>query len=66
MDEKEAITWFAGLFEGEGSFLFHKGKPKAIVISMTDKDVLEKVQKFFGGSIYKLGKRKEHWKDAWL
>lgn len=66
MDEIQSLTWFSGLFEGEGSFYFHKGTPKALTISMTDLDVLEKVRDNFGGNIYPLKKRKAHWKDAWM
>lgn len=65
MDELQRITWFAGLFEGEGSFCFHQGKPKALSIMMTDEDVLLRVQEYFGGSIHKVKKRQEHWKDCW-
>ena len=65
MDEKSSFTWFVGLFEGEGTFHFTKGRPRGLVISMTDLDVLRRVQEIVGGSIYDLTKREEHWKDAW-
>lgn len=60
------VAWAAGLFEGEGTFQICKGKSKGICISSTDLDVLEKVQLHFGGSIYKLSKRKSHWKDSYM
>jgi hypothetical protein len=66
VDRLLEVTWFAGLFEGEGSFRFHKEIPKAVVIQMTDLDVLEHVQQVFGGSIFKVTKRQSHWKDAWV
>lgn len=65
MDRIQQITWFAGLFEGEGSFGFSHGKPKQLKIQMTDLDVLERVQKWFGGSITVATKQQSHWKDAW-
>jgi hypothetical protein len=66
VDELQRITWFAGLFEGEGTFTFVHGKPKRLAISMTDKDVLDRVEEYFGGSVKSLVKRREHWKDAWI
>lgn len=65
MDESQRLTWFAGLFEGEGTFRISNGKPKGLTIQMTDLDVLLRVQEFFGGSIYECKKREEHWKDSW-
>lgn len=46
------IAWVAGLFEGEGTFCFHKERPKTVQITSTDLDVLEKVKENFGGKIY--------------
>lgn len=67
MTNNELITaWFAGFFEGEGSFGIIKGKAKQIAVSLTDLDVLERVQQNFGGSIYKITTRNENWKQAWL
>ena len=38
-----------------------------IYVSQTNFEVLEEIRKFIGrGSVYALGKRKSHWKDAWL
>jgi hypothetical protein len=61
------IEWVAGLLEGEGSFYSVKPKQTVrIACSMTDLDVLEKLQSLTGcGSIFKLTKRQSHWKDAW-
>src|SRR5690349_5515236 len=66
MTELHRITWLAGLFEGEGSFGFSHGKPKQLKIHMTDLDVLERVQEWFGGTISATTKQQEHWKDSWL
>lgn len=62
------LAWFAGLFEGEGTFNFSNGVPRRISISMTDLDVLEAVRDSFGGSIHSASRAvyKEHWKDAWV
>jgi hypothetical protein len=61
------VAWFSGLFEGEGSFWFVNDRPKGLHITMTDEDVLLKVQAIFGGSINPDSRRdgKDHWKDAW-
>ena len=66
--DQTMIAWAAGLFEGEGSFCFNYGKPKAIQIASTDRDVLEKVVEVFGGSIYTLSrdKMKAHWKTEYV
>lgn len=66
--DQTMIAWAAGLFEGEGSFCFNYGKPKAIQIASTDKDVLEKVVQIFGGKVYTLSrdKMKSHWKTEYV
>jgi len=62
------VAWAAGLFEGEGSFCFHKDEPKSIQITSTDRDVLNKVAGIFGGSVYQgtRNTQKDHWKDAYV
>lgn len=62
---KHELHWFAGLFEGEGTFVFYKNTPKRIAIQMTDLDTLEKVQEIWGGRIYHCKKLKDHHKDSW-
>jgi hypothetical protein len=42
------IAWLAGLFEGEGSCGFYD-RGMAVYIGMTDRDVIERVQKLFPG-----------------
>lgn len=32
---------------------------------MTDLDVLEELQRLFGGSIHRVNQRREHWKQSW-
>ena len=57
------------MFEGEGTFnIINNIKPKAISITSTDKDVLEKIVKYFGGVIYQQKRRKDknHWKTAYI
>jgi hypothetical protein len=51
MKENE-IAWAAGFFEGEGSISW-QGGPR-LQMTSTDKDVLLRVQKVFGGEIYEL------------
>jgi hypothetical protein len=62
------IAWVAGLIEGEGCFTFNKGTPR-LAIDMTDKDVLDKLASFIGGTVngpYPRKKRNgEPAKDAW-
>lgn len=53
------LFWVAGILEGEGSFMMIKswvsGKaylyPK-IVVTMTDRDIIERVAVLFGNSVY--------------
>ena len=66
MSRELDIAWAAGLLEGEGSFLLQTGTSYLKVqVHMTDLDVLESLQRIFGGTIHSVAKRKEHWKDAW-
>lgn len=52
------IAWLAGLLEGEGSFILYswKGRPKyhcpRIQLTMTDKDVIEKVSNLLSTTLY--------------
>jgi hypothetical protein len=47
----EDVAWFAGLFEGEGWVACLPAGGIVVVIGMTDKDVLRRVQTLFGGSL---------------
>ncbi len=62
------MTWdyIAGFFDGEGS-INHNGSGFRITISQTNKEVLDKIKKFTKtGNVFKVTKRKEHWKDSWV
>ncbi len=65
MIEEIDIAWFAGLMEGEGSFIIREGKYPLMSMSLTDLDVLERVQKLIGGTIYKKTVRQEHYKPIY-
>ena len=58
---RDAVLWFAGLFEGEGFFRFcPKGRRSmGLAIKMTDRDVLEKAQAYFGGWMWDGQKKAE-------
>ena len=64
------IDYIAGFFDGEGSVAKCSAKKSdrySVTISQTNFDVLDKIRIFFGvGSVYKVKKRKSHWKDAWI
>ena len=68
MKKEESIIWFAGLFEGEGTFCVANNKCKGLALTSTDKDVLDQIQIYFGGSIYFYNSKvhKEHWKDQYI
>lgn len=68
MNKDLTIAWVSGLFEGEGSFNIGKEcLTKGVTIPSTDLDVLEKVQKYFGGKIYKQKEiRNPKWKTVWV
>ena len=61
--------WLAGLLEGEGSFLRHRGghdgqRCPAIRVQMTDRDVVERIAAMWGVSVVALGKRFDHHKPV--
>lgn len=62
------LAWFCGLFEGEGTFVISKGRACRIAISMTDLDILGRVESLLGGSIHDANRSdvREHWKQAWV
>lgn len=47
---KEQIAWAAGIVEGEG-YLHTTGRNVRLEVMMNDKDVLERLQEWFGGVI---------------
>jgi len=57
--------WLVGILEGEGTFL--RGAPSnpgapILRVSMTDRDVVERVAKLFGRAVVRLRRRKPHHK----
>jgi len=64
---QQEIAWAAGVFEGEGCIYILKCRPHCanLQVSMTDLDILERIQKLFGGNIYQKKKQKAHHKIIW-
>ena len=59
-------VWATGIFEGEGSIILQKASASAyITVSMTDLDVLERLQEIWGGQIYIRKSQNPRWKTAW-
>jgi hypothetical protein len=44
-------AWLAGLFEGEGCFLFTNVNSVGLAIESTDQDILARVQSIAGGTL---------------
>jgi hypothetical protein len=63
MRKEIAIAWAAGIVEGEGYISVHNNRVM-VVVEMTDKDVLDKLQEYFKGNVYAQKQRKEHWKPS--
>lgn len=64
-------NYIAGFFDGEGSVVIQKNRAKylriIITVPNTDLNVLQEMKEFTNlGNIYKVTKRQEHWKDAWV
>ncbi len=56
-------AWIAGLFEGEGSIIKRTKSPGYnLVLSMSDKDVVERLHSFVGGHLYVVPPRQSHHK----
>lgn len=56
MIQEKDVSWAAGIIEGEGCFVFYPDKRSnhistRIQVEMTDKDVLDKLHKLFGGRL---------------
>lgn len=66
MERDLIIAWAAGIFEGEGCFVFNKDKAKLMSVTSTDFDVLLKLEQNFGGLIREQKKRNPKWKDCWV
>ncbi len=58
------IEYYAGLLEGEGSFLRKPNGGIQITLEMTDQDIVERMMEL-GGNVYSYPARKEGWKPTW-
>ena len=63
-------AYFAGIIDGEGCIAYEKTKKDystpSISVEMTDKDVIDKMHRFFGkGTVVFIKPRKKHHKDCW-
>ena len=69
LDEQGKIVFLAGVFDGEGSFgIWSKWKRQkylACTVETSDRDMVERFYKFFGGCMYLCKKRQAHHKDTW-
>jgi len=62
------IAYVAGFFDGEGCVNFascRKSLFPRVLITNTDIDILQRIQKRFGGDINPLSLRKENWKQGY-
>src|SRR4051794_3082681 len=62
------LHWLAGLIEGEGTFL--AGPPSAprtpaVVLSMVDRDIVERAGTLLGVSVQVVPSRRENWRTAY-
>lgn len=66
VDHNSIIVWAAGLFEGEGTITINSHGVRCLV-TMTDLDVLETLQKHFPGTLKEQAPRKgkPHYKKQW-
>lgn len=67
---KNTLSYIAGYIDGDGCFFLCKEKNPLkyrahIIISSTNKEVLETFHVSFGGSIYLTSKRFDHWKRTY-
>lgn len=64
------LGWAIGILEGEGCFSIHKSSNRtqcSIQCEMTDKEVLEKLQRVLGcGRINSRGTRRGKRKESWI
>lgn len=62
------IAYVAGIFDGEGCIGFAQARGTSfvrILITNTNKELLEYLQSKFGGDIKALSLRKHNWKQGW-
>jgi hypothetical protein len=61
----DQVAWVAGILEGEGSFI--SGKAAGITVTITDLDIIRRLQQVTGvGRIHPTTRRKDYHKDAWI
>jgi hypothetical protein len=72
--DKEEMSYLAGIVDGEGCFYLAQHKQRGnrlayntprIVVSNTNKDLMNWLKDNFGGYIFQQKKRKEHWKTGY-
>jgi hypothetical protein len=51
-DDPVAVAWAAGLYEGEGTAVWHRHAGMRLVVKMTDEDVIAKIRALLGGVVY--------------
>lgn len=59
------IAWMTGLLEGEGCFSINRNTP-AVIVAMTDEDVVRKAAGFFGSTLRGPQRRSSSKKDVWV
>ncbi len=67
--EPDDLHWLAGLLEGEGSFL--AGPPSqprtpALVVHMTDRDVVERVARLLGTTVQPVAPQRDHHRPTFV
>ena len=68
--ESNQEAYFAGIIDGEGYISYEKTKKNysipSVSVEMTDKDVIDRIYKFFGtGSVVYIKPRQKHHLDSW-
>ena len=68
--ESNQEAYFAGIIDGEGYISYEKTKKDycipSVSVEMTDKDVIERIYKFFNaGSVVYIKPREKHHLDSW-
>lgn len=68
-------AWFAGIIDGDGCITMNspgssaaaanKQRRPLVVIDSTDMEILEEVQRLYGGSLVRKPKAREHHRQAW-
>lgn len=62
------LAYAAGFFDGEGSAGFGRARTSIfprVLVTNTNREILEEFQKAYGGDIQALTKRKPGWKQGW-